>query len=247
MPQGRGKPKATRSGRTGSAAARIRERVDGGGERYWRHSDFEGLPPAAVAATLSRLAREGFLERVGKGVYYRSRPTAFGPSMPAASAVAPQTIRAALHPAGLSAANVLGLSTQNPSRGEYATPAPGRPRALGDAVVHTGRPPGRADLSAEEGAFLETLRERARNSDLSAQRTVARLLALLDEPGRFTRLARAALEEPPRVRAMLGALGQEMDAPGEDLERLRESLNPLSRFDFGALGSMRFAREWQAK
>ncbi len=230
-----------------STATRVRERVNEAGEHYWKHSDFEDLPASAVAMALSRLAREGVLQRVGKGVYYRPRPTAFGPSIPAASAVAPLTLRTALHPAGLSAANTLGLSTQNPPRGEYATPAPGPPRAFRNAVVHTGRPASRVGLSAEEGAILETLRERARNSDLSPQRTILRLRRLLGDDGRFMRLARAALHEPPRVRAMLGALGEELAAPPEELARLRESLNPLSRFDFGALRSLRFAKHWQAK
>lgn len=247
MPNGRHKPKQRRATRKGSTAATVRERVVDGEERYWKHADFDGLPPSAVAMALSRLAGEGVLQRVGRGVYYRSRPTAFGPSLPAASAVAPQTVRGALHPAGLSAANVLGLSTQNPARGEFATPAPALPKALRNSIVHTGRPPSRAGLSAEEGAILETLRERARNSDLSPEQTVRRLRQWLEAPQSFARLADAALEEPPRVRAILGALGEELEAPTAQLDRLRQSLNPLSRFDFGPLRSLRYATNWQAK
>lgn len=197
--------------------------------------------------TLSRMAREGALRRVGKGVYYRPHQTSLGPSRPVASAAAAQTLRAPVHPAGLNAANVLGLSTQNPRRAEYATPAAGPPQALSDAVVHTGRPAGRVSLSAEDGAILETLRDRARYSDLSPQRTVGRLRRLLSGEDRFGALAAAALEEPPRVRAMLGALGQELGMPESTLAPLRESLNPLSRFDFGALSSLRFAKQWQAR
>jgi hypothetical protein len=221
--------------------------VRAGGERYWKHADFGDLSASAVAMALSRMAREGALQRVGKGLYYRPRPTAFGSSIPAVGTVARLTLRTALHPSGLSAANALGLSTQNPTRGEYATPAAGPPRALQGEVVHTGRPAGRVGLSTEEGAILETLRDRARNSDLSPAKTIARLRVLLEVEGRFTRLARAALQEPPRVRAMLGALGEEFGAPSQDLERLRASLNPLSRFDFGTLRGLRFAREWQAR
>ena len=72
-------------------------------------------------------------------------------------------------------------------------------------------------------------------------------VALLESEGRFTRLAQAALQEPPRVRAMLGALGEELGAPPRDLKRLRASLSPLSRFDFGTLRDLRCARDWQAK
>lgn len=230
-----------------SAASAVRARVTRGGSRYWKHADFRDLPASAVATTLSRLAREGVLQRVGKGVYYRPTPTSLGLSMPAASGVAAETLRAPLHPAGLSAANVLGLTTQNPRRPEYATPAPQPPTALQDAVVHTGRPPQRASLSAEEGAILETLRERARSSDLSPEKTARRLLRLLADEQRFLRLVDVAMTEPPRVRAMLGALGEELEMPPRALDRLRKGLNPLSRFDFGRLDSLRHAREWQAK
>jgi hypothetical protein len=230
-----------------SAAGTVSERVMRGGARFWRHSDFAGLPPAAVATALSRLAREGVLQRTAKGVYYRPAPTSFGPSIAGASAAAAQTLNAPLHPAGLSAANLLGLTTQNPGRAEYATSAAGPPTALRDAVVHTGRSARRASLSAEDGAILETLRERARASDLSPQDTVRRLLVLLSDEKRFRRLVAAAIGEPPRVRAMLGALGEELGVSSRLLEELRGSLNPLSRYDFGRLGSLRYAKQWQAK
>lgn len=205
------------------------------------------MPWSAVAAVLSRLSREGELRRVSKGVYYRSRPTSFGPSLPSASGVAAKSLHFALHPAGLTAANILGLTTQNPGRLEYATPAAWAPKALRNAIVHTGRDPLRAGLSTEEGAFLETLRERARSSDLSAEETTQKMLRFLAEECRFKRLTAAAKGEPPRVRAMLGALGEELGQPMQALESLRRSLNPLSRFDFGPLKALQHARDWQAK
>ena len=230
-----------------SAAATIRDRVTRGEARFWKHADFADLPPSAVAMTLSRLAKEGVLQRVNKGVYYRSRQTALGPSLPAASGVAAQTLRAPLHPAGLNAANVLGLSTQNPGRPEFATPAPGPPTALRGAVVHTGRPTQRGSLSAEDGAIFETLRARARYSDLPPKETARRLLRLLADERHYAALVNVAMAEPPRVRAMFGAIGEELDMPARHLNRLRKSLNPLSRFDFGSLRSLRFAENWQAK
>jgi len=205
------------------------------------------LPWSAVAAALSRLNTEGELQRVGKGVYYRSQPTSFGPSLPSASGVAAKSLHSALHPAGLTAANILGLTTQNPGRPEYATPAAWVPKALRNAIVHTGRDSSRAGLSTEEGAFLETLRERARSSDLSAEETTQKMLRFLADERRFKRLAAAAKGEPPRVRAMLGALGEERGQPMPVLESLRRTLNPLSRFDFGPLKTLRHARDWQAK
>jgi hypothetical protein len=218
-----------------------------GGERMWQLSDFRDLGSGATVHALSRLAADGELQRVRKGLYYRPKMTAIGPSVPSASAAVAQTFRAPLHPAGLSAANALGLSTQNPARGEFATPAAAGPGALHDAIVHTRRPHTRTGLSAVEAALLEVLRERVRSSDLSPQQTINRLLEIVRHPGEFERLAAAALSEPPRVRAMLGALGQQAGVPAAALSELRQSLNPISRFDFGALAVLEHAREWQAK
>jgi len=225
----------------------VRHKVLAGGERFWRHDDFEGLSPSGVATALSRLVREGELQRVLKGVYFRPRPTVIGPSVPSASGAVASSLRAPLHLAGLSAANLLGFSTQNPARGEYATPASDPPTALAGSRVHTRRPRARAMLSAEEGALLELLRDRASTSDLSPAATTRRLHELLSDRERFAHLARAATEEPPRVRAMLGALGELAGAEDERLRDLRKSLNPLSRFDFGVLSVLPNARSWQAK
>ena len=159
-----------------STAEHVRERINRGGSRFWKHENFAGLPPSAVATELSRLAREGELTRMGKGLYYRPVPTSFGPSLPSASSTIAQRVRAPLHAAGASAANALGFTTQNPRLREYATPAAAPPTALRNAIVHTGRPRARASLSFEDGALLELLRERGESSDLSAEETVSRLL-----------------------------------------------------------------------
>jgi hypothetical protein len=230
-----------------SVSTRVRERVLAEGERYWSHSDFGGLSAAAVAHALSRLTAEGVLRRVRKGLYYRPRATVLGPSVPSASAAVAHTLRVPLHASGLMAANGLGFSAQNPARGEFATPAAGAPGGLGDAIVHTRRPLSRLELDREDGALLELLRDRARFSDLSPKETVERLVTGISDPERFKRLAGAAQSEPPRVRAMLGALGEQADMPADSLESLRTSLNPLSKFDFGVLGVLPNVRRWQGR
>jgi hypothetical protein len=65
--------------------------------------------------------------------------------------------------------------------------------------------------------------------------------------GRLIRILRVADSEPPRVRAMLGALGEHLGTNRKILQRLRGSLHPLSRFDFGMLTALPNASTWQAK
>lgn len=230
-----------------SSATRVYERVRDGGERYWSLSDFRDLSATAVAHALSRLATAGELQRVRKGLYYRPKPTVLGPSVHSTSAVIAQTTQAPLHPSGLTAGTALGLSTQNPAQAEFATASTAAPSALKNAIVHTRRPLSRLDLDASDAALFELLRDRVRYSDLSPQETVDRLTTMLSEPKRFSRLADAALNEPPRVRAMLGALGERADAPAKALESLRASLNPLTKFDFGVLRVLPNAKDWRAR
>lgn len=204
----------------------------------------------AVSQALSRLAREGYLQRIGKGLYYRPRPTPFGTSRPSQSAIQQLPIPGKpFFPAGVSAANLLGFTTQNPVRGEFATPAGSLPRTIlgKEARIHTRRPEAWSGLSAIDAALLDFLRQRGAASELSSLETVRRLLGYFRDRDRFERLARLAPSEPPRVRAMLGAIGQQLKQDPALLNDLRESLNSLSRFDFGNLSELRYARQWQAK
>jgi hypothetical protein len=231
-------------------AGLVRQRIDRGGDRLWRFEDFRDLPFAAVAQSLSRLTRKGVIERLSKGTYYRTRQTAFGKSRPNPAAM--QKLagrRKPVYPAGIAAANLLGFTTQIARRPEVATSGSSLPRKLiGDnALIHTRRPEAWAALPEADAALLDFLRQRGRSGELSPEETVRRTLLLLSQGGRFDRLMRIARFEPPRVRAMLGAIGQQLKRPPRELDRLRRSLNSLTRFDFGALSGLPYARDWFAK
>jgi Family of unknown function (DUF6088) len=231
------------------AAKQIRNRIEQEDGKYWRQSDFSELPPFAVSQTLSRLVKAGVLERVSKGLYYRPRTTRFGRSRPSESEIQALPIPQKVAPAGISAANLLGFSTQNVAQGEFATAAASVPRKIiGKSVrLHTRRPESWNSLSPTEAALLDLLRTRGKFSELSEEATQRRLLLYLGEGDRYERLAAIASNEPPRVRAMLGALGQELQKSVKQLAPLRQSLNPISHFDFGKLRTLRYAKEWQAK
>jgi len=228
----------------------VRQRIEQGGERVWRLNDFQGLPFSGVARALSRLAHLGVVERLSKGVYYRPRQTTLGKSLPNPAAIQKlASQRKNIFPSGIGAANLLGFSTQTARRGEVATSALSLPRKLlgADTLIHTRRPEAWATLSDEDAALLDFLRRAGRTSELSPEKTIRRTMTLLSEKGRFQRLAKVAPSEPPRARALLGALGEEIGVKPALLAALRDSLNPLSRFDFGAFSGLPNAARWQAK
>ena len=83
----------------------------------------------AVDQALSRLARSGQLMRICHGVYMRPVMTRFGPCAPSvdkAIAALSRLWGETIVPCGGAAANVLGLTTQNPVRPVYLTSGPNR-------------------------------------------------------------------------------------------------------------------------
>ncbi len=71
-----------RENRAVSIAETIRHRIESGGERIWRFADFERCRSKRIAEAISRLYRQGEIQRLARGLYYRPRQTAFGPSRP---------------------------------------------------------------------------------------------------------------------------------------------------------------------
>lgn len=239
--------------------------------RVWRISDFPSLPPLAVAQALSRLVRRGVLARVAKGEYivpvngidgtalhrlraYAERPESGGDLGRSADGAPSRPSMPPVFPSGVLAAHELKLTFQNTLRPVMSTPALRAPKRYTESGVRvvTRRPPAWRELQRREGALLEVLRERCIHSQFAPEPTAKVLARCLLEKGRLARVLAVAPSEPPRVRAMLGALLESSPRaktavrPAE-LEALRASLNPLSRFDFGRLGSLPAATRWFAR
>ena len=115
---------------------------------------------AAVDQALARLARAGRLMRICQGVYMRLVETRFGLCAPrigaaleALSALWGETIV----PCGGSAANRLGLTTQNPVREVYLTSGRSRNLYFGQVTVELRHAP-RWQLAAPRGKAGEAIR-----------------------------------------------------------------------------------------
>jgi len=213
--------------------------------------DFRGLPSSTTAHALSRMASRGELIRVRPGHYYVTRKSRFGPVPPDRLHVALSAIGEMRYtPGGVAAANALGFTTQIPmGRTDIVSTRGRRIRRRGlDGVRILERSPERARLTNDENCFLELLRDIEHLSDLSPKDTCARAVDLVrEEVVSLKRMLRAAWDEPPRVRAMLGALGDAAGIEPDVLSSYRELVNPASRYDFGPLSNLPTARSWGAK
>lgn len=230
-----------------ATAKTVRHKVEHGREdRLWTFGDFASLPTYAVAKTLSRLAHEGVIRRVRKGVYYRPKTTRFGATKPDLTEVFTDTLDhkdVDWKPTGLSVWNALGLTTQLPGVETFAVDRRVRVKAAGSVRVRIVRSV--HSLSTEERAALDALRALRFVPDTTPKETIHRLVDLCRE-GRlsFSRMSRASVHEPPRVRALLGLIGTLLEEDGGRLAKLHRSINPTTTFKLGLADSFAAAAAW---
>ena len=111
----------------------IKERIIQGGEnKIYIISDFADLNnDALVTRVLFRLEKDGLLVRLSQGVYLYPSRNRFGICKPTIDVIAKaiaEKDRADIIPSGLTALNLLGLSTQVPMNAVYLTN--GTPRVI---------------------------------------------------------------------------------------------------------------------
>lgn len=115
---------------------------------------------AAVSIAASRAAQRGELVLVRRGLYFKGVRTQYGMMRPTEEQIAEEFLGTrGVGPSGLSAARALGVTTQIPAKPEFAIVV-GRSEALqGMFRIHTRKNAARLDLSAQEIALLEVLRD----------------------------------------------------------------------------------------
>jgi len=128
-----------------SIMAQVVKRVHGSGRgSVVTPKDFLDLGSrAAVDQALSRLAKAGVLQRVGRGLYHYPKVSQrLGPLSPAPDVVAGAMARktsSRLQVTGAQAANALGLSTQVPVRATFVTDGLTRQVRVGNQLIQLRR------------------------------------------------------------------------------------------------------------
>ena len=164
-----------------------------------RTCDFDG-PRGPVDTALSRLARDSALVRIRPGVYWKGVPTPSGMSLPRTSEIGIALGGIGSGPAGVAAANMLGLTTQVPAT--FLIAVPKRAPAAYVGLKFTQRPVERLIrcLTPWEVAVLEVLRAGPMVIE-SGMDEVAEATVQLAHHGRarVETVAAAAISEPHRL------------------------------------------------
>jgi hypothetical protein len=213
-------------------AKQVKNAIDANPGRFWQLEDFPKLSPGAVAHALSRLCQEGLITRYGRGLYYHPRRTIIGNAPPPVFELVKLLARKKrVVRAGLSAFNKLGLTNQMPAVEIVATKAPiTLPRV---EVIH--RDLERYRHATDDAIMvLDALAHLEDIPDTTPTEALQKLVGRFKQ-GYFgftiNELAEIAMVDRPKVRAMVGLLG---DLTGKisvkERTKLERSINPLTKF-----------------
>jgi hypothetical protein len=193
-----------------------------------------------AAKALERLQKQGVIKKVSKGVFYKPEQTVFGELQPDyAELLRPYLFeegKRIAYETGTSLYNRLGLTTQMAFRIKIASRGKriniNRGTLKADAVKSYTEV---TDTNYETLGLLDAFKDIKRIPDCSVAQAVRRLSAILKtlNDKQAETLIKYALLYPPRVRALLGAIFENNGSKVKGLDKLKDSLNPLSTIKLG--------------
>lgn len=207
----------------------------------------------AIIKALNRMAASGKIEKLSKGKYYKPEKTVFGNLEPSQKQIVKDLLedngKITGYLTGLSIYNQLGFTTQvsntiqigknevRPSleRGRYSISFVKQKNTINKENINSLQ-------------LLDVLRFINKIPDTNIENSLKRFIELIKnrEPKEISNLQRLALKYTPSVRALLGAILEQLNL-GE-LEILENSLNPISKYNFkGADKILSTTEKWNIK
>lgn len=205
----------------------------------------------SAAKALERLQKKGVIKRISRGRFYRPRKTVFGEKRPDESQLLKPYLfnkgKRNAYITGLTLYNQLGLTTQVPSTIQIASRE--RRNLSGVGSLEIKRVKSYVNVTEQNYqmlGFLDAMKDLKQIPDVNIKAALTmfknRLNSLNLEERR--NLLTYALSYPPRVRALLGAILEEQ-AYSLDATKLKESLNPLTKYAMGIDNTLlRRASNW---
>ena len=147
----------------------------------------------AVDVALHRLARQGTIRRLARGVYdFPKEHPVLGPLAPSAEDIARALAgrdRTRLQPAGAYAANALGLSEQVPAKVVFLTDGPARTVKIGSTTIQLRRttPKNMEAAGRLSGLLIQALRELGQEHVTQERRDHLKRTLPADKRGRCSR------------------------------------------------------------
>lgn len=192
-----------------------------------------------AAKALERLQAKGIIKKISKGVFYKPEQTVFGELKPDYS----EQLRPYLfengkriaYETGYSLYNQMGLTTQMAFRIKIASRS--KRISINRGVLKAGAIKSYAEVTEanyELLGFLDAIKDIKRIPDCSVRQAVKVLNGKINKLNekQIAELIKYALLYPPRVRALVGAMLENLNIIGNTI-KLKESLNPLTKIKLG--------------
>jgi hypothetical protein len=204
-----------------------------------------------AAKALERLIKRGVIKKVSKGTFYKPKMTVFGELKPGDNEILRPYLfkgnKRIAYITGTQLYNQLGLTTQMAFRIKIASLSKRiyiNTRAIKATPVKSYAEV--TDKNYELLGFLDAMKDLKIIPDSNTQSAItilSNIIKNLNEE-QTKEMIKYALHYPPRVRALLGAILEQANKKKE-IEKLKESLNPLTHFKMGLKRtSLKTALNW---
>lgn len=194
----------------------------------------------AASKALSRLVDKGVIKRARKGYYYKPKVSVFGEQKPREDVLLSLYLfeknKQVAYVTGTRLYNRLGLTTQVPNAVRIASLDRQVKGKVGNTIVKPAK--SYVKVTADNIKYLEILdviKDLNTIPDLEKTDGIVYLKNVLRsfDAAEIKKLVTYGASYPPKVRALLGALLEELKINFSTYNVLKRSMNPSSSFDYG--------------
>ena len=192
----------------------------------------------ATTKAIERLIKKGDIKRLSTGIFYRPKKTVFGDLKPSEEEILKPYLfkkgKRIAYITGISLYNQLGLTTQISKSFKIASLA----KKISIYKGNIEATPAKSYIDVNDSNYyllqlLDALKDFKKIPDLNKSSAIKILTKKIGDlsTNETKLLVKCCLAYPPRVRAFLGALLEKINT-NYDLSKLKNSLNPLSKYDY---------------
>lgn len=213
--------------------------IEKGNTFTYKDLEIEKEEYSATSKTIERLIKKGIIKRISTGIFYKPKQTVFGELKPDEEKIITHYLfkngKRIAYVTGLLLYNKMGLTTQIPK--EISIASSKKRIYISKGNIKASAVKSYLEVTDDNYKFLELLdaiKDFKNIPDLNKKSAIKiltnRILVLNNKQKK--ELIEIALEYPPRVRALLGALLENIKE-NINTKSLDNSLNPLSEYKFG--------------
>jgi len=194
---------------------------------------------SAASKSIERLIKKEIIKRISTGVFYKPKKTIFGELKPDEEKIITPYLfkngKRIAYITGLLLYNKMGLTTQIPK--EISIASNKKRVYISKGNIKAKAVKSYVEVTNDNYKLLELLdafKDFKKIPDLDKKSAISIFSRKISELNKkqIKELIEIALEYPPRVRAFLGALLENIDE-NIDTKMLDDSLNPLSEYELG--------------